>query len=158
MVLNTSQTVICPWREPVSPFSTLLPFALTHRVGDLYPTEICVHSWNTSHLNGATMSEKPKTRLPWSRSGFHPDCFSSYFPHQDSLPIHFKASFAYFIQSIFEHRPSAFDNVVRALRRLLEVQEHFEALERRMLRWQLNEETRSAIESMFKLVRQADKS
>jgi hypothetical protein len=85
-----------------------------------------------------------------------PDSFPS---HYDSSMTQLAASFALFMAQMYKHRPSAFDDVVRALRRLREKQEElFRKLKRDVMTPAVPEDWGPAIKSMFELADPVDES
>jgi hypothetical protein len=137
-------------------------FGLLVCLADLYDPKRNIFTLYMGSRIRANLLEDALSHLRSSVEGvflriLDPDHFTSHF---DSLMTPALASFfSSFMVQMYEHRPPAFEDVVRALRRLLEKQEElFGKLEREALAGYPGEQGRRVIESMFKLIRQIDKS
>jgi hypothetical protein len=128
---------------------------------ELYDPELNVFTLCMGSRICANLLEDALSHLQSSVEGvflriLDPDYFTSHF--DSFMTPDLGGSFVSFMAQMSKHRPLAFDDVVRALRHLLEEQEElFRKLERRVLDVCLKQE-RPAIESMFKLADPVDEA
>jgi hypothetical protein len=142
-----------PDKTPVNPFfyRTFVP-GLYHPTDNIITRKVCSPLAEEALLHLRSSVEKASLHI------LDPVYLSSVSGHGGPFD-RFSHLFQNFVAEISQHRPPIFDDVVRALRRLLEEQEEiFEKLERPQPFSFLTEEQISAVNQMFELARQIEKS